>query len=182
MDSYRISRVPHYSGVHIKIQQPFAYETFTLCGSSFQRDSAWFLNSTAVVLQPHECRNKHGLGSPAFARHYLRNHFYFLLLQVLRCFSSLRSPPIKRMLSLQDNGLSHWEIFGSKVICTYPKLIAAYHVLLRLREPRHPPCALFYLFSTIARFSIKPGGLHRKGLIYTISSFLLFPHLYTLFA
>ena len=30
------------------------------------------------------------------------------------------------------------------VICTYPKLIAAYHVLHRLREPRHPPCALNY--------------------------------------
>ena len=28
----------------------------------------------------------------------------------------------------------HSEIFGSKVICTYPKLIAAYHVLHRLRE------------------------------------------------
>ena len=30
------------------------------------------------------------------------------------------------------------------VICTYPQLIAAYHVLHRLREPRHPPCALDY--------------------------------------
>ena len=45
---------------------------------------------------------------------------------------------------LQTDGLSHSEILGSKVICTYPRLIAAYHVLHRLREPRHPPCALFY--------------------------------------
>jgi hypothetical protein len=30
-----------------------------------------------------------GLGSSAFARHYLRNHYYFLFLEVLRCFSSL---------------------------------------------------------------------------------------------
>ena len=45
---------------------------------------------------------------------------------------------------LQTAGLSHSEILGSKVICTYPRLIAAYHVLRRLREPRHPPCALFY--------------------------------------
>ena len=29
-------------------------------------------------------------------------------------------------------GLSHSEIPGSKVICTSPELIAAYHVLLRL--------------------------------------------------
>ena len=29
------------------------------------------------------------MGFSAFARHYLRNHYCFLLLQVLRCFSSL---------------------------------------------------------------------------------------------
>ena len=51
---------------------------------------------------------------------------------------------------LQTAGLSHSEILGSKVICTYPKLIAAYHVLLRLREPRHPPCALFYFLRNLA--------------------------------
>ena len=32
-----------------------------------------------------------GLGFCTFARHYLRNHFCFLLLWVLRCFSSPRS-------------------------------------------------------------------------------------------
>ena len=46
------------------------------------------------------------------------------------------------MTGLQPDGLSHSEIHGSKVICTYPRLIAAYHVLHRLREPRHPPDAL----------------------------------------
>ena len=45
---------------------------------------------------------------------------------------------------LQTARLSHSEISGSGVICTYPKLIAAYHVLHRLREPRHPPYALSY--------------------------------------
>ena len=44
-----------------------------------------------VVLQPHNCRNNYGLGSFVFARHYLRNHYYFLLLRLLRCFSSARS-------------------------------------------------------------------------------------------
>ena len=69
---------------------------------------------------------------------------YFLFLQVLRCFSSLRSPPCRHagMTGLQPDGLSHSEILGSKVTCTYPRLIAAYHVLHRLREPRHPPDAL----------------------------------------
>ena len=39
---------------------------------------------------------------------------------------------IHRMTGLQPAGLSHSEISGSKVICTSPKLIAAYHVLHRL--------------------------------------------------
>ena len=38
--------------------------------------------------------------------------------------------------------MPHSEIFGLTVICTYPKLIAAYHVLHRLLAPRHPLCAL----------------------------------------
>ena len=71
---------------------------------------------------------------------------YFLFLQVLRCFSSLRLPlhPVMQITVLQTAGLSHSEILGSKVICTYPRLIAAYHVLHRLREPRHPPDALTF--------------------------------------
>ena len=51
-------------------------------------------------------------------------------------------PPFASVL--QTIGLSHSEIAGSRVICTYPALIAAYHVLHRLREPRHPPYALIY--------------------------------------
>ena len=39
-------------------------------------------------------------------------------------------------------GLPHSEISGSKLICSSPKLIAAYHVFLRLLMPRHSPCAL----------------------------------------
>ena len=46
-----------------------------------------------VVLQPQKCRNIFGLGSFPFARHYLGNHCYFLLLRVLRCFSSPGLPP-----------------------------------------------------------------------------------------
>ena len=45
---------------------------------------------------------------------------------------------------LQHAGFPHSEIFGLIRICQYPKLIAAYHVLHRLREPRHPPCTLYY--------------------------------------
>ena len=43
---------------------------------------------------------------------------------------------------LQRAGLPHSEITGSKPVCSYPMLIAAYHVLPRLQKPRHPPSAL----------------------------------------
>ena len=43
----------------------------------------------SVVLQPRHCRNSTGLGSFLFAHHYSGNRFFFLFLQVLRCFSSL---------------------------------------------------------------------------------------------
>ena len=95
-----------------------------------------------VVLQPRICRNIFGLGCSAFARHYLRNHYYFLFLRVLRCFSSPGWPDDYHHIIA--DGFPHSDICGSRVICTSPQLFAAYHVLHRLREPRHPPYALCY--------------------------------------
>ena len=106
-----------------------------------------------VVLLPRRCLNNVGLGSSAFARHYLRNHFCFLLLRVLRCFSSPRSLPFLRMTGLQPAGLPHSEIRGSRAICASPRLFAAYHVLLRLREPRQ------------SFFASESLGIHRLPLL-----------------
>ena len=49
---------------------------------------------------------------------------------------------ITRYILVAQDGLPHSDIRGSMVICTSPQLFAAYHVLLRLWEPRHPPYAL----------------------------------------
>ena len=72
------------------------------------------------------------------------------------------------VVDLQSTGLPHSEILGSGVICTSPSLIAAYHVLLRLREPRHPPVALsyFFFFRTHVRFDRAGGSINQ-----TCSSF-----------
>ena len=83
-----------------------------------------------------------GLGYSPFARRYWGNRYYFLLLRVLRCFSSPRSPHAQRDDGIAPAGLPHSDIRGSKGICPSPRLFADCHVLLRLREPRHPPCAL----------------------------------------
>ena len=49
------------------------------------------------------------------------------------------------MTEVRSAGFPHSEISGSKLICSSPKLIAAYHVFHRLLVPRHPPCALLRL-------------------------------------
>ena len=52
------------------------------------------------------------------------------------------------VLGLLPNGLSHSDISGSRLVCKSPELFAAYHVLRRLQEPRHPPYALSYFLTT----------------------------------
>ena len=49
-------------------------------------------------------------------------------------------------------GFPHSDISGSKLICSSPKLFAAYHVLHRLLMPRHSPCALLCLTFVEASF------------------------------
>ena len=112
-----------------------------------------------------------GLGCSLFARHYLGNHVCFLFLLVLRCFSSqgwlpcgwhtfsMPGCPIRRSGDLM-------------LVCSSPQLIAAYHVLHRLSEPRHPPYALkcFKRVITITRH------LQLKYLLPNMSkNYFLFP-------
>ena len=92
----------------------------------------------------------HGLGSFPFARRYLGNRFFFLFLQVLRCFSSLGLPPITlfiqvMVLGLLPNGFPHSDIPRSKLTYSSLRRFAVCCVLLRLLVPRHPPCALINL-------------------------------------
>src|SRR5213592_3555103 len=92
-----------------------------------------------------------GLGWPDFARRYFRDRGCFLFLRVLRCFSSPGLPrACARSSVLRPMGLPHSEILGSQLVCSSPRLIAAYHVLRRLPVPRHPPCALTRLISLLS--------------------------------
>ena len=87
-----------------------------------------------MVLQPQSNRNYSGLGYSAFARHYLRNHNCFLLLRLLRCFSSRGSLPL-----LGNVPSAHWVApFGDHRIKGYLLLPGAYRSLSR---PSSPPRA-----------------------------------------
>ena len=131
-----------------------------------------------TVLQPRaRLRNRPGLGSCAFARHYLRNHYYFLFLRVLRCFSSPGSPTASmRCDGIAPAGFPHSDIRGSRGICPSPRLFAACHVLRRLREPQASPMRPFCL--SLMSFAFRPSlvsriparGARTRSLFFTLYS------------
>ncbi len=91
------------------------------------------LSCDGAVLQPRRCRDNVGLGSSPVARHYWGNHSLFSFPAGTKMFQfPAFASRIGGIISLQDIGLSHSEIRGSRAICASPRLFAAYHVLHRL--------------------------------------------------
>ena len=88
---FLVSRTTQDTAIKIKT---CLYGIITLCDCSFQSIPVHFNSKGRSPITPAMHYYITGLGCSAFARHYLRNHFCFLLLRVLRCFSSPRSPPI----------------------------------------------------------------------------------------
>ena len=87
------------------------------------------------------------------------------------------------MLSLQLNGLPHSDIHGSRVICTSPQLFAAYHVLRRLREPRHPPFALaYFFFLDIINILAENVLINFSSSLLLLYNFFLIRHIYKIHA
>ena len=86
--SHRISRVLRYSGSHWP-SDLFAYGIVTLFDGAFQLSSAKVSRTCCWPTTPES--KPSGLASFPFARRYLGNHYCFLFLRVLRCFSSPRA-------------------------------------------------------------------------------------------
>ena len=120
-DSSRVSRAPPYLGATGSHDCIFTYAAVTLSGRPFQTVQLTLLCLTFHPLSPlfqetpaDDCGpatpnspcESFGLASSAFARHYSRNHGCFLLLRVLRWFTSPGSPHYP-MDSDNDNGCSH---------------------------------------------------------------------------
>jgi hypothetical protein len=160
-DSHRISLTPRYLETYSKELYYFHlrdYHPLWLNFPEYSVNNIIFYSSAYQQFgpnMPHDTANTtvasfnmlDGLGFFPFARRYSGNHYCFLFLRVLRCFSSpgcLHIPYVFRYgcCNITRSGLPHSEIFGSQVISTYPKLIAGSRVLHQLLVPRHPPCAL----------------------------------------
>ena len=95
------------------------------------------MTRTVPVLLPRDGAQgtRPGLGSSPFARHYWGNHCCFLFLEVLRCFSSLRSPPQPNVVDDRPSG-GRVVPFGDPRINGHLHLTAAYRSLSR---PSSPP-------------------------------------------
>ena len=144
--SHEIPRASCYSG-YCLVNSLFAYWTFTIYGVLFQNTSTKLIKS---IMQSEPCMYYYlQFGLFLFRSPLLQeSNIFFLFLWVLRCFSSPRSLLIYyfthiwilRLFALSE--FPHSDISGLMDICSYPKLFAAYHVLLRLLVPSYSPYAL----------------------------------------
>ena len=129
----------------------FGYGSFTLCGTIFH---SFHVTSGLPCRAPTTPIASYGFGLFRFRSPLLTESILFLFLRLLRCFTS---PGIAnstlciqwRRTGFNQHRLPHSEICGSKCICHYPQLIAAYHVLHRLLAPRHSPCTLCSLINLL---------------------------------
>ena len=148
--SIKVSRVSMYSGFR-HVSFPFAYGAFTLCGRLSQNLSARIAESI-MRSEPQRARTLVWPLSRSLAATY----------EIDVSFSSspyldvsVQAVPFHTlwigvwMTGVCPAGFPHSDIHGSKIICISPWLFAAYHVFLRLSVPRHPPCALFCLTSSM---------------------------------
>ena len=149
--SIKVSRVSMYSGYRL-VSFPFAYGAFTLSGRLSQNLSARITESI-MRSEPRCARTTVWPLSISLAA----------TLEIDVSFSSSgyldvsvhRVPGVwlcihHTSLEVHSSRFPHSEISGSKDICSSPKLFAAYHVFHRLLVPRHPPCALSSLTSSIS--------------------------------
>ena len=148
--SIKVSRVSMYSGYR-HVSSSFAYGTFTLSGLLSQNSSAGFTESI-MRSEPRNARTPVWALSISLAA-TLEIDFSFSSSGYLDV--SVHRVPFHTlwigvwMTGVLPAGFPHSDICGSKIICISPQLFAAYHVFLRLLVPRHPPCALFCLISSM---------------------------------
>ena len=148
--SIKVSRVSMYSGFR-HVVFPFAYGAFTLSGRLSQNLSAR-INESIMRSEPHGARTMVWPLSISLAA-TLEIDFSFSSSGYLDV-SVHRVPSAwlciyHAVTGVLPAGFPHLEINGSLDICSSPSLIAAYHVFLRLLVPRHPPCALLCLISSM---------------------------------
>ena len=121
--SNRISRVPPYS----RTLGFLLIQDYHLLWSTFPSRSNYFPKATGLVR----------------VRSSLLTESHIDVLSSSYLDISVRWVCFTFVIPDKSGGFPHSEIFGSRLIRSSPKLIAAYYVFHRLLAPRHPPNALF---------------------------------------
>ena len=129
------------SPTRVSLSAPLLPRSFGLKGFDFCRSSTPDVRRCPVWALPCSLAATWGISFDYFSSGYLdvsvhRVPFRTLWIGV-------------RMTGVLPAGFPHSDICGSKIICISPQLFAAYHVFLRLLVPRHPPCALLCLISSM---------------------------------
>ena len=116
----------------------------------------------SAVLQPRALpQDNPGLGSCAFARHYLRNRCYFLFLRVLRCFSSPGSPrDIVAVSGSLPTGFPIRTSAGHRAFAPHRGFSQLVTSFFASESHRHPPCALVRFLLALVQ---PPHPLRRYG-------------------
>jgi hypothetical protein len=155
---------PHEETFHVVLRDTsgsriaFAYGAVTLSGGPFQAASTSepicnsLPDSQIQLVGPTTPRLQRlrPITQPRFGLLRFRSPLLTecsLLLEVLRCFSSLGVLVTvyvfnRASLDITRGGFPHSDISGSTLARNSPKHFAACHVLRRLLAPRHPPHAL----------------------------------------
>ena len=108
------------------------YRTFTVCGQTFQNVPVRKLVALGRPYNPADAETTAvwALSLSIATTREIDNFLSFPPGTKMFQFPGLA--PAMRVPGRQPGGLSHSEIRGSEVICTYPRLFAACHVLHRL--------------------------------------------------
>ena len=130
--SHRVTRVRRYSGSPL-LAIVFGYVALTLS----RRPSHAVLLTIPVWPLPRSLATTDGISVDVFSSPYLDVSVQAVP-HVQLCIHCT-------LMRYCRTGFPHSDISGSKLICSSPKLFAAYHVLRRLLMPRHSPCALLCL-------------------------------------
>ena len=129
------------------------YGALTLCGAPFQtlpRASPGIVMTDPITPARASRHRRFGLlpvRSPLLGESLLLSSPAATKMFQFAAFASL----FPSDAGIAPGGLPHSDILRSKGICPSLRLFAACHVLPRLREPRHPPCALVSLRNSFLR-------------------------------
>lgn len=146
-DSHRVSRAPRYSGYHY-LQRNLPVPGYHRLRPLFPKGSSWSTQRISWSYNPNIAETTLVWTSPLSLATTNGITLVFSSSAYLDVSVQRVSPPCG-VTGLQPAGLPHSDIRGSTLVCRSPRLFAAYHVLLRLWEPRHPPYALLLLVAPV---------------------------------